>query len=241
MPDTICYRRLGVPSTRDTGLPPNPDDFNSLNPDRCRALGREWPIFRDDKGDNPLGMVEQRVYLSPDALHWVEFRITLRCAPILGALDDDAMETWEQPDHREIPEARARELLGGIGIDPGAPVAVLWPPDVEAGDGSIVVPASSSPNEQVPPPSMPEAAGPDPSGPSVPVEVDPADLVTLDQAAGMVHKTKRALEYYKTKGTLPDPVVEGGAGKASLYDWKVIGPWLTKEFNIPLPERFPGR
>jgi hypothetical protein len=79
------------------------------------------------------------------------------------------------------------------------------------------------------------------SGTSASIEVNPADLVTLDQVAGMVHKSKRALEYHKTKGTLPEPVVEGGAGKAALYDWKVIRPWLTQEFGIPLPERFPGR
>ncbi len=43
------------------------------------------------------------------------------------------------------------------------------------------------------------------------------DLVTLDQAAGMVHKSKRTLEREKTKGTLPPPSVEGGGGKADLY------------------------
>ena len=39
-----------------------------------------------------------------------------------------------------------------------------------------------------------------------------ADLVTLDQAAAMVHRSKRTLERHKTKGTLPDPAVQGGAG-----------------------------
>jgi hypothetical protein len=71
--------------------------------------------------------------------------------------------------------------------------------------------------------------------------VEPFNLVTLGQAAATVYKTKRALEHYKTKGTLPAPAVEGGGGKAALYDWAVLGPWLTKEFGIQLPARFPGR
>ena len=70
---------------------------------------------------------------------------------------------------------------------------------------------------------------------------DPSKLVTLDQAAAIVNKSKRALEYYKTKGTLPEPAVEGGGGKAALYDWTILGPWLTEQFGIDLPERFPGR
>jgi hypothetical protein len=71
--------------------------------------------------------------------------------------------------------------------------------------------------------------------------VEPHDLVTLDQVAAIVHKTKRALEYHKTKGTLPAPYYEGGGGKAALYDWKVIGPWLTEKYGFPLPDRYPGR
>src|SRR5215213_6136420 len=35
------------------------------------------------------------------------------------------------------------------------------------------------------------------------------DLVTLNQAAGIVHRSKRSLERYKTQGKLPDPAVEG--------------------------------
>jgi hypothetical protein len=65
------------------------------------------------------------------------------------------------------------------------------------------------------------------------------DLVTLDQAASLVHKTKRALEYYKTKGSLPAPYTEGSGGKAALYDWRTLRPWLTDQFGMPLPEKFP--
>jgi hypothetical protein len=65
------------------------------------------------------------------------------------------------------------------------------------------------------------------------------DLVTLDQAAAAIHKSKRTLERCKTAGTLPLPAVDGGGGKADLYDWKIMRPWLTKEFGVLLPERFP--
>src|SRR5262249_24574311 len=66
----------------------------------------------------------------------------------------------------------------------------------------------------------------------------PDDLVTLSQAASIVHRHKRTLEYYKTKGVLPDPAVEGGGGKPHLYDWKVMRPWLDEHFGVKLPETF---
>jgi hypothetical protein len=77
------------------------------------------------------------------------------------------------------------------------------------------------------------------ASPAAPALTELPDLVTLDQAAAHVHKTKRALEYYKTKGKLPEPYAEGGAGKAALYDWRILGPWLTNQFGIPLPDKFP--
>jgi hypothetical protein len=66
------------------------------------------------------------------------------------------------------------------------------------------------------------------------------DYVTLDQAAALVHTSKRTLERYKTDGILPDPVREGGGGKYALYDYKVLRPWLMEKFKLTLPERFPG-
>ena len=66
------------------------------------------------------------------------------------------------------------------------------------------------------------------------------DLVTLTQAAAMVHRNKRTLERYKTKGTLPAPAVEGGGGKPDLYDWSVLRPWLEQTFGIKLPETHPA-
>jgi hypothetical protein len=65
------------------------------------------------------------------------------------------------------------------------------------------------------------------------------DVVTLDQAAGMVKRTKRALEEYKGKG-LPDPDVSaGGGGKPRLWKWATIRPFLL-QFRPDLPQTFPA-
>ena len=45
---------------------------------------------------------------------------------------------------------------------------------------------------------------------------------------------------YKSEGTLPEPVRDGGGGRAAYYEWGVLGPWLSAEFGIMLPPRFPG-
>jgi hypothetical protein len=81
---------------------------------------------------------------------------------------------------------------------------------------------------------------PDPFEPMQEAQVEMPDLVTLDQAAAAAHKSKRSLERHKTKGTLPEPVVEGGGGKHALYDWNVMRPWLTKTYSVILPEKFPA-
>jgi len=62
-------------------------------------------------------------------------------------------------------------------------------------------------------------------------------LITLQQAAALVHRSKRALEEYKARG-MPKPRVRGGGGKPSLWAYAEIRPWLTKTFDISLPERF---
>jgi hypothetical protein len=87
-----------------------------------------------------------------------------------------------------------------------------------------------------------EAAGPltPPEGNGTPdTDAELPDLVTLDQAAAAVHLKKRGLEHYKTKG-MPDPTVEGGGGRSAKWDWKIIRPWLEKEFGIKLPETYPA-
>jgi hypothetical protein len=53
------------------------------------------------------------------------------------------------------------------------------------------------------------------------------DLVTLNQAAWMVHRTKRTLETWKAKGELPAPEVDGGGGgNADYWHGKVLRPAL---------------
>ena len=63
--------------------------------------------------------------------------------------------------------------------------------------------------------------------------------VTLNQAAAIVSVSKRTLERYKKKG-LPDPIVEGGGGRASLYRWSDLRPWLEFTFRKKLPAEFPA-
>jgi hypothetical protein len=84
------------------------------------------------------------------------------------------------------------------------------------------------------PPVVPTDSQPAPAPPDT-----PQDLVTLNQAAAAVSRTKRALEHYKTKRgekRLPDPTVEGGGGKPDLWEWKTIRPWLVRNFGVKLPE-----
>jgi hypothetical protein len=57
------------------------------------------------------------------------------------------------------------------------------------------------------------------------------DYVNLAQVAAMVKKSKRTLERYKSEGTLPAPVVEGGGGRPDLYDWAIMRPWLAETFG----------
>ncbi|HKM56158.1 MAG TPA: hypothetical protein VJY33_22310, partial [Isosphaeraceae bacterium] len=75
---------------------------------------------------------------------------------------------------------------------------------------------------------------------SCPDEHDDQPFRPLDQAAAAAHTSKRTLERCKTEGTLPDPIREGGGGKPALYDWKIMRPWLTENFGIILPEKFPA-
>ncbi len=63
-------------------------------------------------------------------------------------------------------------------------------------------------------------------------------LVTLDQAAAMVKRSKRSLERYRD--VMPAPCVRGTRGQANLWRWREIRPWLQSTFGFLLPERFPG-
>lgn len=62
------------------------------------------------------------------------------------------------------------------------------------------------------------------------------DLVTLDEAAAIVHKSKKTLEKHLKQ--MPPPHIQGGGGKSSLWKWSDLRPWLEKEFVPDLPARF---
>ena|SRR5581483_11146216 len=73
-----------------------------------------------------------------------------------------------------------------------------------------------------------------------PTELDVEDaLITLDQIAAMVHRSKRTLQRCLTK--MPDPRIPGGGGRPSMWAWSEVRPWLQEFYRTDLPERFPGR
>jgi hypothetical protein len=65
--------------------------------------------------------------------------------------------------------------------------------------------------------------------------------VTLDRMAALVNRSKRTLERFKTRknNPLPLPDIEGGGGKPDEWLWSKVRPWLEREFNRTLPERYP--
>src|SRR5262245_33456048 len=71
----------------------------------------------------------------------------------------------------------------------------------------------------------------------VPASALPEQLVTLDQIAAMVHRSKRSLERYSRR--MPRPRVRGRRGQPHLWSWPEVRPWLEETFGLPLPERFP--
>ncbi len=66
------------------------------------------------------------------------------------------------------------------------------------------------------------------------------DLVTLDQAAAVVGRSKRSLELYLQRGDLPRPDLPGGGGKAHRWYWNTLRPALEKHFRPDLPLKFPA-
>ncbi len=83
-----------------------------------------------------------------------------------------------------------------------------------------------------PPPGSPPGPAP-PSASSL-----PEHLVTLDQIAAMVHRSKRSLERYV--GKMPAPRIRGRRGRPHLWAWSEVRPWLEATFEQQLPPRFPG-
>jgi hypothetical protein len=72
--------------------------------------------------------------------------------------------------------------------------------------------------------------------------------VTLDQAAALVNKSKRTLEYHlrarqteEPEADMPLPDVEGGGGRSHEWKWSRLRPWLERTFRRQLPERIPDR
>lgn len=65
-------------------------------------------------------------------------------------------------------------------------------------------------------------------------------LVTLQQAAAMVSRSKKTLERRKAKDLkFPMPKVAGGGGKPDEYAWSEMRKYLEAEFDRNLPEHFP--
>jgi hypothetical protein len=63
------------------------------------------------------------------------------------------------------------------------------------------------------------------------------DLVRLDEAAAIVHRSKKTLQ--RRLRDMPAPYVRGGGGKPSLWKWCDLRPWLEREYIPDLPKRFP--
>jgi hypothetical protein len=75
-------------------------------------------------------------------------------------------------------------------------------------------------------------------------ELPPERYVTLDQAAALVNRDKKTLERYLhdpkyQKHEMPQPDVEGGAGRPHEWRWSRLRPWLEETFKRDLPEHFP--
>ncbi len=140
---------------------------------------------------------------------------------------------WIAPFHSAIPEAGYAEVTR-FEVYSEMCEAGVWP-----------IPDGLLPDAPQDAQSDPRGAATNPSPPSRESTPDPPvdlpDLVTLDQAAARVHRSKRTLERYKTAGGLPAPAVAGGGGRPDLWAWFVIRPWLMKTFNMNLPERISTR
>ena len=117
----------------------------------------------------------------------------------------------------------------------GSPESAAGPPPSIGSDGRTEAVAGSdgSPRENR------KAAGADASEPPSPAPDELPDLVTLNQAAGMVHRDKRTLERYKTKGELPAPAVEGGGGRQPSTTGRRCGPGSNRSSASSCPRFSP--
>jgi hypothetical protein len=174
-------------------------------------------------------------YLLPPGLRHIRPRADEAAYPRLRPA---SRASTPSDDDRTAPGAAIRSTEG-----------VRTDPDPTPTAGGDIEPAPTGTPEKEPaaagpsgiPPGNRQAAGADASGTQHEAPDDHPDLVTLAQAANMAHRSKRTLERYKTAGKLPAPTVEGGGGRADMYDWKVMRTWLEAEFGVKQPEAFPAR
>ena len=70
-------------------------------------------------------------------------------------------------------------------------------------------------------------------------ELDPPlDLVTLDQIAATVSRSKATLRRYKNQ--LPAPIQKGRRGQSDQWSWTQVKPILESLFPMRLPDKFPA-
>jgi len=65
----------------------------------------------------------------------------------------------------------------------------------------------------------------------------PTQTVTLQQIAGIVHRSRRSLE--KHKQNMPRPLIAGTGRTPATWEWSSIRPWLEETFKCTLPNRCP--
>lgn len=67
----------------------------------------------------------------------------------------------------------------------------------------------------------------------------PEQLVTLDQIAGIVSRSKETIRSYVPR--MPGRRSRGRRGAPGLWAWHEVRPFLVVQFSLPrLPERFPS-
>jgi hypothetical protein len=70
------------------------------------------------------------------------------------------------------------------------------------------------------------------------VNRSPVQTVTLQQAAVLVHRSKRTLENYVRK--MPTPVIVGKGQTPAMWNWNELRPWLEENFSCALPKKNPS-
>jgi len=73
-----------------------------------------------------------------------------------------------------------------------------------------------------------------------PVDAPLDQMVTLDQMAALVSKSKSTLRLRYDRCELPDPDVKGGGGKRHEWKWSRVRPVLEELFKRSLPELLPN-